>query len=80
MTPIENRLMEIAFRDIPEGIKALILEQFEDSPVLYDAGTFNWQHYVDEDVRQLWGKLDFSQKLIAFIHAYSRASDVDDPD
>jgi hypothetical protein len=77
MTPLEHKLMAIAFRDTPAGIKAIVLEQFEDER-LYVPGNLEWQTYVDEDVRALWGKLDFGQKLIAYIAGRNQAEDVDD--
>jgi hypothetical protein len=72
MTPLENKLMEIAFRNVPEGIKAIVLVQLEDKEPLDSVGYFEWQYYVDEDVGALWGELDFGEKLIAYIHAQSQ--------
>jgi hypothetical protein len=74
LTALESKLLDIAFRDVPDEIK-VILECF-DQDELYDPGCYDWQHYVNEDVRALWGQLDFGQKLIAYIAASAEASGV----
>jgi hypothetical protein len=79
MTELEEKLMAIAFRDVSECMKSAVLENFGQQK-LYDPGAYDWQHYVDANVRTLWGGLDLGQKLVAYILASQRAEDVDDPD
>jgi len=71
MTTIE-RLTEIALRNVVPGLHADILREISGDK-LFDYGPWEWEHYVNDEVRALWGELDLGQKLIAYIAALERS-------
>ena len=79
-TPLEKKLLAIAFADHMKGMEGSFLPDICDSEPLEAYSAYNWQSFVDADIRALWGELDFGQKLITFIHASQRASDAGDYD
>jgi hypothetical protein len=77
---LNNCLTEIAFQDLPEILQQDILSETSPDSTLYVTDSYDWQAYVPDELRSIWGQLPLTCKLVACIVARDRASMVDDPD
>lgn len=70
----EAELIRIALDriEIPQALYCDTLAEI-GRHTLGEYGPLDWETFVDLDVRALWPKLDFGQKLIAYIAASSQA-------
>jgi len=80
LTPLEEKLVEIAFADLPRPLRNIELDTILDNNPLFVPGAWSWQACVDDDIRSLWPQLDISHRLIAYIHASARCDNFDDRD
>ena len=77
---LQQKLLAIAFASDTGRIPSIDLPTILSDQPLFATDAFEWQWYVDEEVRALWSELDLNARLVVYICAANRAAEVDAPD